>query len=431
MDWYSMVFVFLLASFVKCQDLTDPDIAKSTEPVDCDEGFTCVKFYLCGPDGFILTNGSNLLDPRKEGASCHGDPLSRCCRNPQKVNITSRSPRCKPGETCVPYYLCDGDNGIIKDGRRLLDARSTDSPCEAYLDICCAQEAKAVPIEKIVAPHAGCGWRNKDGLYFESPDITPDKAKFAEFPWMVAILAENKLPNSDLDVYKCGGSLIHPSVVITAAHCLEDIPTADIKVRAGEWDTQTFREPILHQDRTIIELIKHEKYDRPTFQNDIAMLILNGSFELKDNVQPACLPPSDFNFDSSSCFVSGWGKTEFGRVDTYQVILKKIDLPFVSRARCQELFRRTRVGPFFELHQSFVCAGGEKGKDACIGDGGSPLVCPIPGVEDRFFQAGIVAWGIDCGDQDVPGAYVNVAYLREWIDEKLSAKGINPSSYTP
>lgn len=42
--------------------------------------------------------------------------------------------------------------------------------------------------------------------------------------------------------------------------------------------------------------------------------------------------------------------------------------------------------------------GGEPGKDTCKGDGGSPLVCGIPNTIDRYYQSGIVAWGIGCAD---------------------------------
>ena len=90
----------------------------------------------------------------------------------------------------------------------------------------------------------------------------------------------------------------------------------------------------------------------------------------------------------------------------YQVILKKIELPIVPHAPCQESFRKTRLGKRFNLHQSFICAGGEPGKDTCKGDGGSPLVCPVQGHPGHFYQAGIVAWGIGCGEQGTPGAYV-------------------------
>ena len=49
----------------------------------------------------------------------------------------------------------------------------------------------------------------------------------------------------------------------------------------------------------------------------------------------------------------------------------------VERNQCQKQLRQTRLGHFFELHTSFMCAGGKNGADTCKGDGGSPLVCPI------------------------------------------------------
>ena len=51
-------------------------------------------------------------------------------------------------------------------------------------------------------------------------------------------------------------------------------------------------------------------------------------------------------------------------------------VPLVENQECQNLLREnTRLGPFFELDESFLCAGGQKGVDTCKGDGGSPLVC--------------------------------------------------------
>ncbi len=99
----------------------------------------------------------------------------------------------------------------------------------------------------------------------------------------------------------------------------------------------------------------------------------------------------------------------------------------------------------FRLHQSFVCAGGEAGNDACRGDGGSPLVCPLKGDPDRIVQvgiffkkikaekremkglfyekAGIVAWGLGCGEEGLPGVYADVAGAACWIDFAATCYG--------
>lgn len=61
--------------------------------------------------------------------------------------------------------------------------------------------------------------------------------------------------------------------------------------------------------------------------------------------------------------------------------------------------------------------------DMCTGDGGGPLVCPILGSSDRFYQAGIVSWGVGCGTGGIPGVYVNVAGFRDWIEAQLTANG--------
>jgi len=101
---------------------------------------------------------------------------------------------------------------------------------------------------------------------------------------------------------------------------------------------------------------------------------------------------------------------------------------------CQNQLRATRLRQTFQLDfQSFVCAGGEgeslqklisirnkqlfsttAGKDACTGDGGSPLMCLIGG---RWYVTGLVAWGIGCGSSNVPGVYVNIVNYLNWIQQ--------------
>merc|ERR1712080_561944 len=108
----------------------------------------------------------------------------------------------------------------------------------------------------------------------------------------------------------------------------------------------------------------------------------------------------------------------------YQVILKEIDLPVVDNYQCEASLRRTRLGGKFQLDDSFLCAGGVPGKDICKGDGGSPLVCPSKTFPNRYVQAGIVAWGIGCGEQGIPGVYGDVAKGVCFIDHAMSCNGV-------
>jgi len=138
------------------------------------------------------------------------------------------------------------------------------------------------------------------------------------------------------------------------------------------------------------------------------------------HVDTACLPNPGDSFDFTSCFATGWGKDKFGRDGEYQVVLKEINLPVVPHDQCQASLRGTRLGTKFRLHPSFICAGGEPGKDTCKGDGGSPLLCPAKYDPNTYVQAGIVAWGIGCGENGVPGVYADVSSASCWIDYVMS-----------
>jgi len=353
---------------------------------------------------------------------------------------------------CVPYYLC-ANNEIITDGTGVIDIRfQEDSPC-SYLEVCCGRGGQLPPppggntckdkgcsggqiVEKPITPppktQTGCGYRNANGVGFKITGATDHEAEYGEFPWMVAVLREEEIGGQLLNVYQCGGALITPTVVLTAAHCVQTFKSDPntLKIRAGEWDTQTKNELFEHQDRNVYEIAVHEHYYKGGLYNDVALLFLSQPIDMSnDHIGTVCLPPKDTNFDYKRCFASGWGKDVFGQEGKYQVILKKVELPIVPYKQCQDALRTTRLSSHFVLHASFICAGGEPGKDTCKGDGGSPLVCPIPGTSDRFYQAGIVAWGIGCGENHIPGVYVNVAGFRDWIDYHLNIRNMDRTYY--
>ncbi|CAG5036935.1 unnamed protein product [Parnassius apollo] len=269
---------------------------------------------------------------------------------------------------CVRYYLCNANNSAITDGIDIIDIR-----------------------------------------------IVP--------------ASDNEPNGQKLNVYFCGGSLIHPSIVLTAAHNVAGAKA--LVARAGEWDTQTTKEIYPHQDRDVARIEVHKYFNKVKAFYDIALLFLAQPMDLTPNVGVVCLPPPRERVPGgTSCFASGWGKDKFGKEGRYQFILKKVEVPVVERSTCQTQLQNTSLGHSFELHTSFMCAGGEAGKDTCEGDGGSPLSCPIEYETDRYMQSGIVTWGIGCGEVGIPGVYVDVSNLRNWIDDQVAGAGYDPMTYT-
>jgi len=351
------------------------------------------------------------------------------------------------GYMCVPYYQCSNGT-IITDGAGLIDIRNgfgaltpEDSKCPGFLDVCCKDpDFVPPPPPPIVRYQPKCGRRNLNGLGARIQGFTEDESQFGEWPHMCAVLHEKPVEQEagysgepeTVNLYQCGGSLIAPGVLLTAAHCVDKFrqnPT-ELKIRCGEWDTQHQTEPYPHQDRQVSNLAIHPEFDGRNLQNDFAVLHVSEDFVLDQHLDTVCLPDANEIFDSTTCFATGWGKDQFGAAGQYQVVLKEIGLPVVNQAVCQDKLRTTRLGQKYKLHDSFLCAGGVAGKDTCKGDGGSPLVCPSKYDPNTYVQAGIVAWGIGCGENGVPGVYADVSKATCWIDQQISChQGLNSGNY--
>lgn len=203
-----------------------------------------------------------------------------------------------------------------------------------------------------------CGYRNTFGVGLELTYKT-DVAQFGEFPWMMAL--------TEYGNYICGGSLIHSSVVLTAAHCIYSKDPKNLVVRAGEWDTQTTNEPFPHADHDVKQTIINPAFVQKSVINDVALLVLETPVKLTAHVNTICLPPKNFKFEGSSCFASGWGADNYRKEGAYRANLKKLELPVISQKSCQDRLRTTKLGSLFKLHPSFMCAGGEQNVDTCIG----------------------------------------------------------------
>lgn len=236
------------------------------------------------------------------------------------------------------------------------------------LDKCC-RKTDYVPKEKLCTDRyptpQKCGRRNEKGIggsvetietTIESKDSYP-YANYAEFPWMMAVLSMQTAGSISLNVFRSGGSLIHPKIVLTAAHNVQNIPVNKLFVRGGEWDTQTENEMCKHEERFVERVITHEDFDDTNYQHDVSLIVLKEPFQLTPFINTVCLPPKNKSFNGQRCLSSGWGKTKFGRDERYQVFLKRIDLAIVDSKSCQELLRRTLLGEDFVLEKNFLCAG--------------------------------------------------------------------------
>jgi hypothetical protein len=200
-------------------------------------------------------------------------------------------------------------------------------------------------------------------------------------------------------------------------------------VRLGEYDVHRDDEFYPHLERNVAEVIKHPQFYPGTLANDIALLRLEpitsqAQLQGHPHIVPICLPFAGENFAGQRCWVAGWGKDAFGSKGDYQSVLRKVDVPVIGHSQCNSRLRQTRLGPLFDLHAGFMCAGGEPGKDACEGDGGSALVCEVNGV---WKAAGLVSWGLGCGKAGLPGVYVNVGHYSRWIDHVMSSAEMSSS----
>lgn len=153
-------------------------------------------------------------------------------------------------------------------------------------------------------------------------------------------------------------------------NCVFPLSITSYKVRIGEWDAASTNEPIPAQDVMVANVFIHPNYNKDNLQNDVALLKLATPVSLtsKSTVGTICLPTT--SFVGQRCYVAGWGKNDFGPTGAFQAIQREVDVPLIPNADCQAALRQTRLGATFVLdNASFICAGGEAGKDACTVSG--------------------------------------------------------------
>ncbi|MDX1689998.1 MAG: serine protease [Acidimicrobiia bacterium] len=227
----------------------------------------------------------------------------------------------------------------------------------------------------------------------------PSDADVGEYPYAVALVDAG---GDSYDGQFCGGTLIDPTHVLTAAHCVtaqggQIVDPASVEAVIGQTNlTSSDGERIV-----AVGIAVHPDFDPWNAANDMAIIELSAPA----SVTPAGIGDASVSAAGTGATVVGWGQDAQGG---HPEDLQEADVTLVGDDECSEAFE----GEFDP--DSMLCAGdsrpGGEG-DSCYGDSGGPLVVQT---DEGAKVVGVVSWGYEC-DGDFPGVYAEVASSGEWI----------------
>lgn len=258
------------------------------------------------------------------------------------------------------------------------------------------------------------------------PSGTPEEIKgyLNQYPWLAVVEYINT--NTRVLEDTCHAVLIHPSFLVTAAHCVQSKRQSRIhSVRLNDYRLDTVNDIFdingettrTTATRTPVRGISiHPSYNNPKFANNIALIKL----QRPTTANPICLPSQRSTMPEATKFIIiGWKKNSRKEKPMIRNVVQLAEFDACREKYAEENIPLDATGGQVCSTYSHDDEGG--GCSHYMGSAPFQYVRNGP-FEGRYFLAAISSFGYtNCRRDDFSDVFTNVAHYSDWIREKVMA----------